>query len=121
MLSMNAAVSSSVVLASRLDSDLSVFALVLLAVQIFALSPLLRKRLHVCVLLGSCHQLLMNHEKPKHTPALFRVTITASLALLSIFLMNAHSSTAGWIVAGTLSFITFVAPALLVWAQRYKK
>ena len=44
---MNAAISSSVVLASRLSDDLSVFALVLFSVQLFALFPVLRRRLQV--------------------------------------------------------------------------
>ena len=44
---MNAAISSSVVLASRLDSNLAVFALVLFAVQCFALFPILRRKLQV--------------------------------------------------------------------------
>lgn len=44
---MNAAISSSVVLASRLPSDLSVFGLMLVSVQLFALFPMLRRRLQV--------------------------------------------------------------------------
>jgi phosphatidylinositol glycan class C protein len=44
---MNAAISSSVVLASRLSDDLSVFALILFSVQLFALFPMLRHRLQV--------------------------------------------------------------------------
>lgn len=44
---MNAAICSSVVLASRLSDDLSVFALVLFSVQVFALFPVLRRRLQV--------------------------------------------------------------------------
>lgn len=44
---MNAAISSSVVLASRLANDLAVFALVLFSVQAFALFPMLRRRLQV--------------------------------------------------------------------------
>lgn len=47
VLSMNAAISASVVLASRLRSNLAVFALVLLAVLLFALLPILRKDLKV--------------------------------------------------------------------------
>lgn len=47
VLSMNAAMSSSVVLASRLPDDLSVFSLVLFAVQLFALFPILRHRFWV--------------------------------------------------------------------------
>lgn len=44
---MNAAISSSVVLASRLSDDLSVFAVMLFSVQLFALFPMLRRRLQV--------------------------------------------------------------------------
>jgi len=47
---MNAAMSSSVVLASRLPDDLSVFSLVLFAVQLFALFPILRHRFWVGIL-----------------------------------------------------------------------
>lgn len=47
VLSMNAAISASVVLASRLRSNLAVFALVLQAVLLFALFPILRKLLKV--------------------------------------------------------------------------
>lgn len=47
VLSMNAAISSSVVLASRLPDDLAVFSLVLFAVQLFALFPIMRRRLQV--------------------------------------------------------------------------
>ena len=47
VLSMNAAISSSVVLASRLPDDLAVFSLVLFAVQLFALFPIMRHRLQV--------------------------------------------------------------------------
>ena len=44
---MNAAISSSVVLASRLADDQSVFALTLLSIQAFGLFPILRRRLQV--------------------------------------------------------------------------
>ena len=44
---MNAAISSSVVLASRLPDDLSVFGLILFSVQSFALFPMLRRRMQV--------------------------------------------------------------------------
>ena len=47
MLSMNAAVSASVVLASRLSTNVSVFALVLFSILSFALFPILRRRLQV--------------------------------------------------------------------------
>jgi phosphatidylinositol glycan class C protein len=47
---MNAAISASVVLASRLANDLAVFALILFSVQVFALFPRLRRRLGVNML-----------------------------------------------------------------------
>lgn len=47
VLSMNAAISASVVLASRLSTNVAVFALVLFSVESFALFPILRVRLQV--------------------------------------------------------------------------
>ena len=47
VLSINAAISASVVLASRLPDDISVFALMLCAVVLFAMFPVLRHRLQV--------------------------------------------------------------------------
>ena len=47
VLSMNAAVSASVVLASRLSTNVSVFALMLFSILSFALFPILRRRLQV--------------------------------------------------------------------------
>jgi phosphatidylinositol glycan class C protein len=44
---MNAAVSASVVLASRLPDDISVFSVMLFSVVLFALFPVLRHRLQV--------------------------------------------------------------------------
>ncbi|KAE8233043.1 hypothetical protein CF326_g1920 [Tilletia indica] len=49
-LSLNAAICASVVLGSRLPSDLDVFALMLLAVHLFALLPLASVRLRACEL-----------------------------------------------------------------------
>lgn len=47
VLSINAAISAAVVLASRLHEDLAVFALMLFSVEAFALFPVLRRRLQV--------------------------------------------------------------------------
>lgn len=47
VLAMNAAIVASVVLASRLDTDISVFALILFAVQSFILYPILKTRVQV--------------------------------------------------------------------------
>lgn len=47
MLSINAAISAVVVLASRLHDDLAVFALMLFSVEAFALFPIFRRRIQV--------------------------------------------------------------------------
>ena len=49
MLSINAAISAVVVLASRLHDDLAVFALMLFSVEAFALFPIFRRRIQVSV------------------------------------------------------------------------
>lgn len=51
VMSVNAAISASVVLASRLVDDVSVFALMLFSIEAFALFPLLRRRLQVRLVL----------------------------------------------------------------------
>ncbi|PVG04869.1 phosphatidylinositol N-acetylglucosaminyltransferase [Serendipita vermifera] len=101
VLSMNAAISASVVLASRLNTDFSVFALMLFSVQDFALFPLLRRQLHL-------------------SPPIIRVIMTIILSMTAIYLMGALSPLTGWILFGLLVFISGVAPAVIVWAQRYK-
>jgi len=101
VLSMNAAISSSVVLASRLSDDLSVFALILFSVQMFALFPMLRHRLQA-------------------THIVLQATLTFILSVVSIALTTALSKTVTYIYASTLFSATFLAPAVLVWAQKYK-
>ncbi|KAJ6610893.1 phosphatidylinositol N-acetylglucosaminyltransferase [Mycena sp. CBHHK59/15] len=101
VLSMNAAISASVVLASRLANDLAVFALILFSVQAFALFPRLRRRL------GSCH------------PAI-QLAFTAALSLVSILITMSFSRTATWIYSSVQVGVTFLAPAVLVWAQKFK-
>ncbi|OBZ79790.1 Phosphatidylinositol N-acetylglucosaminyltransferase GPI2 subunit [Grifola frondosa] len=101
VLSMNAAMSSSVVLASRLSDDLSVFALILFSVQLFALFPMLRRRLQGCT-----------------TP--LQLVLTIAICALSIYLTVALSSTAVYLYCACFASVTFIAPGVLVWAQRYK-
>jgi len=101
VLSMNAAISSSVVLASRLSDDLAVFALILFSVQAFALFPMLRQRLQV-------------------TPTIVQALLTFSLSTLCLNLTASLSVPVSYIYAATLLFVTFVAPGVLVWAQKYK-
>ena len=50
-----------------------------------------------------------------------RVMITCVLAGAAIFLIRHHSSVVSYIVTCTIIFINILCPALLVWAQRYKK
>ncbi|KAK7064218.1 phosphatidylinositol N-acetylglucosaminyltransferase [Favolaschia claudopus] len=101
VLSINAAISASVVLASRLADDLAVFALVLFSVQAFALFPRLRRRL------GLCH------------PAI-RLAVTIALFSLSVVTTWSLSLTVTRIYSAVQLGVTFVAPAFLVWAQNFK-
>ncbi|PIL31975.1 hypothetical protein GSI_06679 [Ganoderma sinense ZZ0214-1] len=101
VLSMNAAISSSVVLASRLSDDLSVFGLILFSVQSFALFPMLRRRM-------------------QDGAKTLQVFLTILISGLSIGLTYPLSSTAAYIYSTCFVFVTFIAPGVLVWAQRYK-
>lgn len=101
VLSMNAAISSSVVLASRLPDDLAVFALVLFAVQSFALFPILRHQLQV-------------------TPQVAQILFTLTLCVLSFVLTIPLSVSVAYIYAGISITVTFVAPGVLIWAQKFK-
>ncbi|THH16996.1 hypothetical protein EW146_g3734 [Bondarzewia mesenterica] len=101
VLSMNAAVSSAVVLASRLRDDLSVFALTLFSIQLFSLFPILRHRLQA-------------------TSGAIQIGLSLALSSLSLGLTLRISTTITYIFLGVLTSVTFVAPAILVWAQKYK-
>ncbi|KAH9979844.1 phosphatidylinositol N-acetylglucosaminyltransferase [Lactifluus volemus] len=95
VLSINAAISAAVVLASRLHDDLSVFALMLFSVQAFALFPILRRRVQ---------------SMPAHVQSLVTVLLgSAALAAPSPALCG-----------GVLASVTFGGPAVLTWAQQYK-
>ncbi|CAL1695868.1 unnamed protein product [Somion occarium] len=101
VLSMNAAISSSVVLASRLVDDQSVFALTLFSIQAFGLFPILRRRLQA-------------------GPTLIRAILTIYLVTSSLSFMAPLSSMVASLYAAIYVFIMAVAPGLLMWAQRYK-
>ncbi|KAI0348018.1 phosphatidylinositol N-acetylglucosaminyltransferase [Trametopsis cervina] len=94
VLSTNGAIASSVVLASRLVDDISVFALVLFSIQSFALFPTLRRRL--------------------------QVIITSLLVGLSLYWTSLVSSAIASLYSTVFIFTTFVAPGILMWAQRFK-
>ncbi|KAI0361638.1 phosphatidylinositol N-acetylglucosaminyltransferase [Trametes cingulata] len=101
VLSMNAAISSSVVLASRLPDDISVFGLILFSVQTFALFPMLRRR-------------IQDAARP------LQIIVTVFLVGLSLLLTYPLSTTATYLYTFCFIFVTFVAPGMLVWAQRFK-
>ncbi|KAF8872132.1 phosphatidylinositol N-acetylglucosaminyltransferase subunit C [Gymnopilus junonius] len=101
VLSINAAVSASVVLSSHLPTDASVFSLVLFSIQSFALFPSLRRRL----------QLL---------PIAAWLLTSLVMEVFAIWLFATLSLVVMWLIASVLVFVTFFAPAILLWAQRYK-
>ncbi|KAH9016900.1 phosphatidylinositol N-acetylglucosaminyltransferase [Lactarius pseudohatsudake] len=95
VLSINAAISATVVLASRLHDDLAVFALMLFSVEAFALFPVLRRRLQL-------------------TPAPVQALVTGALGLAALV------APLPGLCAAVLVSVTFGAPAVLIWAQQYK-
>jgi len=101
VISMNAAVSASVVLASRLPDDISVFSVVLFSVVLFALFPVLRHRVQAA-------------------PGLLQPFLTVLISVISLLLTGPLSAIVTSLFASVLLFVMFVAPAVLVWAQRYK-
>ena len=118
VLSVNAAISASVVLASRLVDDVSVFALMLVSIEAFALFPLLRRRLQVraCARDRSSAVLTRRQTVPLVFP-----TLTALASGLAVSLTAALSPSVACLYVAVFSFVTLAAPSLLVWAQQYKK
>lgn len=102
VLSINAAMSSSVVLASRLPDDLSVFALMLFATHVFALFPVVRHRVSASA-----------------TVAL-QAFVTFLISILALALVWTLSGVTTALFAAVFGFTTVVAPGLFVWAQKYK-
>jgi phosphatidylinositol N-acetylglucosaminyltransferase subunit C len=102
-LSLNAAIFASVLLASRLSSVLDVFAFVLFAVEVFALSPVLR------------HHVKRQSPNTGHIVASISLFGLATVALLSL------SALASLCFVAIILFITFVCPFWLIWIQKYKQ
>jgi phosphatidylinositol glycan class C protein len=118
---MNAAVSASVVLASRLTTDVGVFALILFSVQAFALFPMLRHRLQV--LFRRIPQFLNSVPLTvlQASSTIIQASMTVLLSFLAVVLTAPLSWTVTFIFSVSLLFVTFLAPAMLVWAQKHKK
>jgi len=95
VLSINAAISAAVVLASRLHDVLAVFALMLFSVEAFALFPIFRRRI-------------------QSMPALVQSLVTVLLGLVTL------AAPLPTLCGAVLTSVTFGAPAVLMWAQQYK-
>lgn len=100
--SLNAAMFASVLLASRLSSNLHVFSLTSLAVQLFALFPIIRRSLRK---LSQFSDIIMS----------------ACLSTSSAYLLYTTSTLATVIHVGAFLFITFVCPYWLLFVQKFKK
>jgi len=99
-MSINAAMFASVVLASRLATNIQVFALTCCAVQLFALLPLLRR--------------VVKQGIPP-----LDVALTVCMVSLTIYAYKWHV----YIVAVYLMLVVLTglaSPALLIYLQRYK-
>jgi len=53
-------------------------------------------------------------------PTSIRLVVTTVLVMLSIYYMAEASMTVAYLLIATFFTITFIAPGVLVWAQRYK-
>jgi len=99
--SLNAAIFASVLLASRLCSNLEVFALVFFSFQLFALFPILR------------------HSLRKYSIRLS--TLFSWLFNLGVCLLVGSQSMAGAVLmVCSAVFITFVCPFWLLWSHKFK-
>ena len=119
ILSMNAAISAGVVLASRLETNQGVFALTLLAFELFGLYPLIRTRIMVCgndTVQRSTQLYTIQRQRPS-----IKLTITLAISGFASALMWSVSRLVSQWTMFTLCFITFACPGLFVWAQRFKK
>ncbi|EIW86697.1 GPI2-domain-containing protein [Coniophora puteana RWD-64-598 SS2] len=119
LLSLNAAIGSSTLLASRLRDDLAVFSLVFFSVQLFSLFPRLRRQLQACFIISlTIIDFLLNFQQVLSNT--IRLSLTAALAISSIASMVSLSMKAACVYAMILFAVTFLSPGLLVWAQKYK-
>lgn len=100
-MSLNAAIFASVLLGSRLASTAHVFGLISVAIQLFALFPLLRRNLRV------------------YSPSAY-VALVWLLNIVVLTLAARVSTLLGALFAAALVAITFLSPMWLMSIQRYK-
>lgn len=111
-LSLNLAMCASVVLSSRLSSDVDVFALLLAALQLFAIYPLLRQRIYLAF--GA-----MQHSGAAIPRA--AVPCTAVLVAASLYAMLPLSRVvAVALMPSSLVFLMVLCPLWMRRAQRWK-
>ncbi|KIJ25751.1 hypothetical protein M422DRAFT_236826 [Sphaerobolus stellatus SS14] len=101
VISINAAVFSSVVLASRLSTNNAVFALTLFSFHLFALFPFIRLRLQAY-------------------PSIIRIGFTTFMITLSLYLIASLSVFVVSLLILGYILVLFISPAILVWAQGHK-
>ncbi|KAJ2692904.1 glycosylphosphatidylinositol anchor biosynthesis, partial [Coemansia sp. RSA 1285] len=99
--SLNAAVLASVLLASQLDSNLSVFAFLAFSLTWFALFPIFRRYL-------------------KRISVAASAAITVVLVLVATFMFGYILRPIAMLFMFITLFITFGCPLWLIWVQRYK-
>lgn len=113
-ISLNMGMCASVVLSSRLRLDLDVFALLLVALQLFAIYPLLRTRLYgrfryVCTSDGY------------HIPCA-SIPLTIALFVASIYAMLPHSRlVALYLHPMLVAFVGILCPLWMRYTQRWKR
>jgi len=99
--SLNAAIFASVLLASRLPSNIHVFAIISIAIEMFALFPIMRHHLKL-------------YSQELHN------WLTCAMVCLTAGLFNQISTTVAVLYVSGILFITFVCPLWLVFIQKYK-
>lgn len=107
-LSLNAAICASVVLASRLQSNIQVFTLLYLAISMFALFPMLRK--------------LLRRPPPDSPEALgsINLALVAALYTATVSAMWPISITSCALTTLTVIFLSLICPVWMKWAQNWK-
>ncbi|GAM28491.1 hypothetical protein SAMD00019534_116670 [Acytostelium subglobosum LB1] len=100
-ISLNAAIFASVLLSSRLHSNIHVFVLITFAIQMFALFPIVR------------------HHIKRHSLE-FHSGLTIGLCVACTVLLSHMSTLLTFIYIGIIGTITFVCPLWLIFIQKYK-
>lgn len=101
-LSTNAAIFASVLLASRLDTNVDVFGLLSFAVEWFSLFPIFRRHL-------------------KDLNPLIQIGVTVAMLLTCVALFIQISKAVVFLYILGFCFLTFVCPYWLIFIQKYKK